>query len=493
MNGGAMVAPPEAAELRQYSFLKELGQGGSAVVYLAIDREARHPVAIKLLQPSLSTDDETLQRFAAEARTAALLQHPNIVGVHAVKRLRSGGLALVMQYVPGGTLKDLIRRQAPLPVRTVERVVGEIAVALSYAHSKGIVHRDVKPENIFLDSSTGSALLADFGIARNSESAASLTLHGVAVGTPAYMAPEQIDDVGVDGRADLYSLALVAWEMLTGETPWEGESLYGIIYKQKHEHLPSVDGLRSDVPPYLGRALEIALAKQPADRFPDARRFAEALSPPWPLRLWGRFALSLRQLRPTRLTMPAPSAPPAAEEVPTHADPTPEPDGLATVRFVRSAPAPLPAAGAERATSPTVSPRTGGRVPVPPPPPPRAAGAALLAAVVGVAAVVALNGDPRRESAVAPPMAIGEAVGVASQSARAASADEPGSAPEVAVRPTSERPTSGKNAWVDVLRDTAADSWLGRLVASRWRSPVPADEAPAANETRGTASAPGDG
>jgi serine/threonine protein kinase len=327
------VAPPEAAELRQYSFLKELGQGGTAVVYLALDREARQPVAIKLLQPSLSTDEETLQRFAIEARTAALLQHPNIVGIHAVKRLRSGSLALVMRYVPGGTLKDLIRTRAPLPLRTVEKVVRDVASALAYAHRKGVVHRDVKPENIFVDAKSGAALLADFGIASTSDSITTLTLHGMAVGTPAYMAPEQIDHVSTDCRADIYSLGLVAWEMLTGRTPWEGESLYGVIYKQKYEQLASPSAYRGDLPAYLCRALETALAKNPAHRFSSVRAFSEAVDPPRLTRLWQRCTSMLLELRPrdpVQIRLPRPQFLPSPEPAATAAA-----DDLATVRIVR--------------------------------------------------------------------------------------------------------------------------------------------------------------
>jgi serine/threonine protein kinase len=333
MNRSGGVAPPEAAELRQYSFVKELGRGGTAVVYLALDREARQPVAIKLLQPSLSTDEETLQRFAIEARTAALLQHPNIVGIHAVKRLRSGSLALVMQYVPGGTLKDLIRTQAPLPLRTVEKVVRDVASALAYAHRKGVVHRDVKPENVFVDVKSGSALLADFGIASTNDGITTLTLHGMAVGTPAYMAPEQIDNEGIDCRADIYSLALVAWEMLTGTTPWEGESLYGVIYKQKYEQLASPSAYRGDLPAYLCRALESALAKDPAHRFPNARAFAEAVDPPRLTRLWQRctsMLLGFRPRGPVQISPPRPELPP-----PPAASAAASADDLATVRIVR--------------------------------------------------------------------------------------------------------------------------------------------------------------
>jgi serine/threonine protein kinase len=282
--------PPESAELSaEYVFRGELGRGGAAVVFLAEERKTGRDVAIKLIRSPLAADSETLQRFAREARTAALLQHPNIVALHTVKRLRSGALALVMECVDGGTLKERIRRSAPLPFDEVERVMRSIGSALLCAHRRGIVHRDVKPENIFIDDRTGRALLADFGIARTGEADCGLTLQGVALGTPAYMAPEQIDGGEVDGRADIYSLALVAWEMLTGESPWEGESLYGVIYRQKHERLAPPSTFRPGLPEPLERVIERASAKDPEGRYPDAAAFLRALDEGPPRSAWTRF------------------------------------------------------------------------------------------------------------------------------------------------------------------------------------------------------------
>lgn len=339
-----VTLPPGARELTaEYRFRRELGRGGTAVVYLADDRELGRAVAIKLVRAPLATDDESLQRLAHEARVAALLEHPNIVGIHAVRRLRDGTLALVMQYVPGRTLKQAILQDGMFPVTRAEQVLADVAAGLAYAHERGVIHRDVKPENVFLDERTGRALLADFGIARADPGGSGLTLAGVAIGTPAYMAPERIDGSAEDPRSDLYSLALLAWEMLTGEAPWEGESLYQVLYKQRHEPLPSVRRLRPDVPFHLWYIIERCLQKHPERRFASAHEVLETLqcmraAPPW--RRW------LAAWRLGRIVAPAAPAPqlPAGDAA-WQADP-----GEHTIRWPRSA-----AAAAEDAAAPVAA------------------------------------------------------------------------------------------------------------------------------------------
>src|SRR5438067_3299095 len=276
---------PEAAiggELTQltaeYAILGELGRGGSAVVYRARDRNLGRDVAIKVVHPRpLSPDDDAVARLAREARTVAQLQHPNIVTVFAVKRLTGGGLALAMQLVPGRTLKAVVHQGGPLAADRCRRILRDVAEALAYAHARGVVHRDVKPENIFIDEESGRALLSDFGIAR-SEEHDSLTLTGTAIGTPFYMSPEQIDGAAIDGRSDLYSLGLVAWEMLTARRPWDGESLYNVIYKQKREELPPIEGLQPGVPLRLQYIIERMLQKNPAARWAGADGLLAQLS-----------------------------------------------------------------------------------------------------------------------------------------------------------------------------------------------------------------------
>jgi alpha-tubulin suppressor-like RCC1 family protein len=254
--------PPLLALAARYEIVRELGRGGTAVVYLARERATGAEVAIKLIHARYAEDAEAVARFAREARFVAELDHPNIVRVHEVLHLGDGGIALVMAHVAGRTLKQRIGADGPLSPADADRVVRDVAAALGAAHARGIVHRDVKPENVFIDQD-GRALLADFGVARSmSAETQQLTMHGVAIGTPTYMAPEQIDGGELDGRGDIYSLGLVAWEMLTGRRPWEGEALYSVLYHQKHVRLPAVGELRDDVPPHLAGAIEGAIEKE---------------------------------------------------------------------------------------------------------------------------------------------------------------------------------------------------------------------------------------
>ncbi len=254
----------------EYEIVAELGRGGSAVVYRARDRALGRDVAIKVVRGRVDgLDDELIARLGREARMVAKLQHPQIVSVYAVKRL-ADGLALIMQWVPGRTLKQTILEEGPLAPARAEALLRDIASALAYAHAHGVIHRDVKPENIFLDAVSGRALLSDFGIASSREFDSKLTMTGTAIGTPTYMAPEQIDGAPADARSDVYSLGLVAWEMLTGHRPWEGDSLYNVIYRQKHETLRPIDDVRTDVPDRLQYLIERALQKRPGARWAGA-------------------------------------------------------------------------------------------------------------------------------------------------------------------------------------------------------------------------------
>jgi len=273
---------PAALEA-DYEIVRELGRGGTAVVYLARNRETGAEVAIKLVRAKYLEDDEALARFAREARFVAQLDHPNIVPMHAVLDLGSSGIALVMGHISGRTLKQVIHDEKRLSIASVERVIRDVAAALGAAHAVGIVHRDVKPENIFVDDD-GRALLADFGVARSMSGDTQLTMSGVAIGTPAYMAPEQIDGVELDGRGDIYSLGLVAWQMLTGLRPWDGESLYAVLYHQKHEYLPDVREMRPDVPDRIADVIAIAIEKERDARWKDVHELIDALDNPRPSR-----------------------------------------------------------------------------------------------------------------------------------------------------------------------------------------------------------------
>jgi serine/threonine protein kinase/alpha-tubulin suppressor-like RCC1 family protein len=268
----AATAALEAA----YEIIRELGGGGTALVYLARERATGDEVAIKVIRSRYIEDDEAQARFAREARVVAQLQHPNIVPVRAVLDLGPAGLAIVMAHVVGRTLKQMIKQDGPLSPQDTEQILRDIGSALEAAHANGLVHRDVKPENIFIDID-GRALLADFGLARSMAPDTALTMVGMALGTPAYMAPEQIDGSDLDARADVYSLGLVAWEMLIGRRAWTGEGLYAILYHQKHELPPDVRELRSDIPDRLAEVIARAIEKRRDARWDCMRDMLDAL------------------------------------------------------------------------------------------------------------------------------------------------------------------------------------------------------------------------
>lgn len=269
--------PPALAALEgSYEIVRELGRGGTALVYLARERASHADVAIKVVRAGYLDDGETLARFAREARYVGELHHPNVVALRSVVALGASGLALVMDHVRGRTLKQLIQEHGPLVPERAESVLRDIASALAAAHAMGIVHRDVKPENIFVDEE-GRALLADFGVARSMTNETQLTMSGIAIGTPAYMAPEQIDGVPLDGRGDIYSLGLVGWEMLTGKRPWDGSGLYAVIYRQKHEELPDVRDMRAGIPDRLAEVIAGAIEKDRANRWQSAEELIAAL------------------------------------------------------------------------------------------------------------------------------------------------------------------------------------------------------------------------
>jgi TonB family protein len=261
----------------EYEIVRELGRGGASVVYLGRDLVLGREVAIKVIRDTHTVDGEAIARFEREARTLASLQHPNIVMLYGAKPLPGGSLALVMQHGEWSTLKAVIREQGPLPIPAVNQVLHDLASALVYLHRHQVVHRDIKPENIFIEAESGRALISDFGIAKSGDSRTSVTLTGVVIGTPAYMSPEQIDGGELTGRSDLYSLGMVGYEMLTGVRPWDGESLFSVIYKQKTERLPSLRKVRPDTPESLQRIIEKATEKSPEDRWPSAQEILHEL------------------------------------------------------------------------------------------------------------------------------------------------------------------------------------------------------------------------
>ena len=259
----------------RYDVKKLLGAGGMAAVFLADEIGLDRPVAIKVLPPELSRDEGLVTRFQREAKTAAKLDHPNIIPIHRVES-EAGLHYFVMKYVPGRSLESLLEGHEPMAIDITVRILCEAAMALGHAHARGVVHRDVKPANIMLDSD-GRVVLTDFGISKAGETS-SLTQTGMIIGTPHYMAPEQaIGSPQVDGRADQYSLAVVAYEMIGRQCPFTGDSAHTILYRHIHETPKPIAELRPDVPPHLAEAVAIALAKDPADRFAKMEEFARAI------------------------------------------------------------------------------------------------------------------------------------------------------------------------------------------------------------------------
>ncbi len=260
----------------RYDLEREIGAGGMARVYLARDVRHDRRVALKVLHPDLAAALGA-DRFLAEIRTTANLQHPHILPLHDSGEA-GGHLFYVMPFVQGETLRDRLTRESLLPIDDALRIAREVAGALDYAHRQGIVHRDVKPENILLHD--GSALVADFGIALAVTAAGTnrMTQTGLSLGTPQYMSPEQaMGEKGVDGRADVYALGAVLYEMLCGEPPFSGASVQAIVAKVLTERPTPPSTVRDTVSPYVESAVLRALAKLPADRFATAKAFADAL------------------------------------------------------------------------------------------------------------------------------------------------------------------------------------------------------------------------
>jgi eukaryotic-like serine/threonine-protein kinase len=252
-----------------------------ATVYLAMDEKHHRPVAFKVLHAERSVALGP-ERFRREIAMAARLQHPHILSVFDSGQTDSGQLWFTMPYVDGQTLRDRLRRDGQLPIPDAVRIAREAAQALQYAHSQGVIHRDIKPENLLL-TADGSTLVADFGVARALEGggtgdADALTGTGVAVGTPAYMSPEQASgERQVDARTDVYALGSVLYEMLAGEPPFTGASVQAVISKRFATGAPPVSILRDGVPPALAKAIATALQRAPADRYESAAAFASAL------------------------------------------------------------------------------------------------------------------------------------------------------------------------------------------------------------------------
>ena len=272
----------------EYSLQRELGRGGMGIVYLARDVHLDRDVAIKVLPPAIASDGGSRQRFLREARMAAGLSHPHIVPIHRVGEA-GGFVFFVMTYVAGETLGERLRTRGPLTSDHAMRVLREVAWALAYAHGRGIVHRDVKPDNILLETGTGRALVTDFGIAQQSETrrveeSGAVSDAGLVMGTAHFMSPEQIANTTVDGRSDIYALGVVGYLAVSGRLPFESGNLPAVLVRQAMEAAPSVMTIAPGLPVAMAATIDRCLARDPAARFQDGEALAAALAPPTDVR-----------------------------------------------------------------------------------------------------------------------------------------------------------------------------------------------------------------
>ncbi|HEX9705320.1 MAG TPA: protein kinase [Gemmatimonadales bacterium] len=268
----------------KYELGKMLGKGGMGAVFLAQDLTLEREVAIKVLPPDISQDPQVVKRFQQEAKTAAKLDHPHIIPIYRVES-EAGLNYFVMKYIAGTSLEDVLERKEPLTPDYIQHVLWEAACALGHAHQRGVVHRDIKPANIMFDHD-GRVILTDFGISKAVQAVSALTGTGMIIGTPHYMAPEQAKGAHVDGRADQYSLGVVAYRMITRELPFSGDSVHTILYKHIFEEPQRAT--RTDIPEFITAAIARALAKEPDQRFGSMEEFATAVWPEQPVAAPGK-------------------------------------------------------------------------------------------------------------------------------------------------------------------------------------------------------------
>src|ERR1022692_3106624 len=273
--------PEVGAQVASYQLAEQIGWGGMAVVYRALDVRLDRWVALKILAPEIARDDSFRQRFISESRAAAAVDHPHIIPVFEAGEA-GGILFIAMRYVGGGGVRTLFRRLGLLGAARVTSIVAQVASALDASHAIGLVHRDVKPANMLLGAVAGGGrpdhvYLADFGLSKQALAMAGLTQTGQFVGTLDYMAPEQIEARPVDGRADLYALACAAFEMLAGSPPFHRNQDLGAVFAQLSQPPPALTARRPDLPPAADRVLARALATSPDDRYASCLDFAAAL------------------------------------------------------------------------------------------------------------------------------------------------------------------------------------------------------------------------
>jgi tRNA A-37 threonylcarbamoyl transferase component Bud32 len=341
--GESLSGLPPGSRVAGYLLERLIGVGGMAAVYQARDERLDRVVALKVLWG----DESLRRRFVREARAVAKVDHPHIIPVYEAGEA-NGVQFIAMRFVAGGTLQGIIRNSGALPPRRAAAFISQVASALDAAHAEGLVHRDVKPGNILVDARRGGpehTYLTDFGIARAMLSAGTQTNAGQFLGTPDYAAPEQINGHPVDGRADQYALACVAYEVLTGTVPFVREMPLAVLYAHLSTPVTQVTLVRPDLPLVVNDVLNTALAKVPGDRYPSCADFADAL----------REALGLDPYDPSKSARPpttaVPVRPPIAPTMPL----TPPGAG----REAKAAPAAEPgqAAGPDRGAWPVQAPR----------------------------------------------------------------------------------------------------------------------------------------
>jgi Protein kinase domain len=364
LRGGA---PPFSAgsKIAGYRLEQQIGQGGMAVVFRASDERLGRQVALKILAPALAADDAFRQRFIRESRAAAAVDDPHIIPVFEAGDA-AGVLFIAMRYVGGGDVRTLVRTNGPLPASRVAAILSPVASALDAAHMAGLVHRDVKPANILIDTRPGRpdhVYLSDFGLSKGTAASTGLTGLGQFLGTLDYISPEQIEGRPTDGRADEYALACTAFELLTGFPPFQRDEATAVMYAQLSQPPPALTSRRPDLPPAADGVLARALAKAPADRFASCRDFADAMRVAFGLQPYdsGPGTIPSPGHRPTQIARPAAqgaapaaaqgaaptAAGPAAGSAPAAASvPSVSPPTAATAAFPAPAPAfPGPAPG----------------------------------------------------------------------------------------------------------------------------------------------------
>jgi serine/threonine protein kinase len=310
----AGLAP--GAVVAGYRIEDQVGAGGMAVVYRARDVRLGRQVALKVLAPALANDEEFRARFIREWRAATAVEHPHIIPVYAADEA-DGVLYIAMRLVNGGDLASLVRRTGPLAAGQTTAFMSAVASALDAAHSVGLVHRDIKPGNMLLDSASGLSdhvYLSDFGLTKSVAGATALTGTGTFMGTPDYVSPEQITDKGVDGRADQYALACVTVALLTGRPPYTRTEQMALLWAHMSDPAPSIAALRPELPQAVDAVIARGMAKSPDDRYPSCGAFAAALrqslgTPTSPLGTMGAADPATHPatvLSPPRGTTPAP-------------------------------------------------------------------------------------------------------------------------------------------------------------------------------------------